>query len=33
LISVEDRILFHEWSKEIYIFTSGVDTILNINLF
>jgi len=23
LISVEDRILFHKWSKEIDIFTSG----------
>jgi len=21
---MEDRILFHEWSKEIYIFSSGV---------
>jgi len=28
LISVEDRILFHKWSKELAIFTSGVANIL-----
>jgi len=26
LITVEDRILFHSWSKEIYILTSGCAT-------
>jgi len=30
---VEDRILFHSWSKEIYIFTRGYATCENINFF
>mgnify|MGYP000016450736 CR=1 FL=1 len=33
LISVEDRILFHKWSKEIDMFTSGVATSENIYFF
>jgi len=33
LILVEDNILFHSWSKEIDIFTSGVTTMKSSSIF